>query len=125
MIDPDSHFSSLVNRDQRSGHHRSNHSNHNDGRNQERVPEWMDYNPDIKKTADLDDKSDRRGEFANDLEAWKSSMKKKEGLTADTVEKQPMAASMEGNTLQCKGQHKADMTDMLFIRSATPRPCHQ
>ncbi|KAI8334322.1 hypothetical protein BC941DRAFT_432678 [Chlamydoabsidia padenii] len=54
-------------------------------RNQERVPEWMDYNPDAKKV--VDEQQPGEGEFANDLEAWKSSMKKKEGLP-ETIEKQ-------------------------------------
>ncbi|KAI8093183.1 uncharacterized protein BX664DRAFT_329106 [Halteromyces radiatus] len=69
------------NRDQRTGH-RANQSNHMDmnERGQERIPEWMDYSPDAKKPT-VDDKVNDHGEFANDLEAWKSSMKKKEELS--------------------------------------------
>lgn len=78
------------NRDQRANN-RLSHTNYNEGhdRGQEHVPEWMDYNPDTKTTTDTNDKPDLNGEYANDLEAWKSSMKKKEGLD-DTTDKQPI-----------------------------------
>ncbi|CAO3589501.1 unnamed protein product [Absidia cylindrospora] len=73
------------NRDQR-GNNRLSHTNHNDGqdRGQEHVPEWMDYNPDTKTTTDTSAKLNFHHDYANDLEAWKSSMKQKEGLDDTT-----------------------------------------
>ncbi|KAI8980315.1 hypothetical protein BDB01DRAFT_836845 [Pilobolus umbonatus] len=71
---------------------RHTHNMHNNRRNiqyqeydtQERLPEWMDYSPETE-TEVKDEKN--QSQFANDLEAWKSNMKKKDGVETAVVMK--------------------------------------
>ncbi|KAI8988421.1 hypothetical protein BDF20DRAFT_331357 [Mycotypha africana] len=74
--------------------HNTNHHNmgmDRDSDRSERVPEWMDYTPDIDKSpleaskeAKVDEE-DAKAKFANDLEAWKSNMKKRDGFNDGTI----------------------------------------
>ncbi|ORZ19312.1 hypothetical protein BCR42DRAFT_409561 [Absidia repens] len=85
------------NRDQRIGN-RISQMNYNgmDRNGQDQVPEWMDYNPtDTKKTTIADDKVECHGDFINDLEAWKSNMKKKEGLESAPQTQTSIEASLQ------------------------------
>ncbi|KAI9251138.1 hypothetical protein EDC94DRAFT_526749 [Helicostylum pulchrum] len=64
-------------RDQQSNRssHKHNNNYHEDT---ERVPEWMDYTPEPENDSKDDD---MQAQFANDLEQWKSNMKKRDGIT--------------------------------------------
>ncbi|KAI9307881.1 hypothetical protein BJ944DRAFT_285886 [Cunninghamella echinulata] len=62
---------------------RSNQFNNNEEQSQERLPEWMDY--DAKSTPGSENKVETQTEFINDLEAWKSNMKKKNGVEDNTI----------------------------------------
>ncbi|KAG2228997.1 hypothetical protein INT48_004747 [Thamnidium elegans] len=68
-------------RDQQSN--RSNHKhNNNYHEDTERVPEWMDYTPEPENDSKDDD---MQAQFANDLEQWKSNMKKRDGIAEPAV----------------------------------------
>ena len=51
---------------------------HNTNNYNERVPEWLDYNPESKDQQQQQQQQQK--EITNDLELWKSTMKKKDGL---------------------------------------------
>ncbi|KAF1802298.1 hypothetical protein V8B55DRAFT_1478813 [Mucor lusitanicus] len=71
---------------------RSNNNNHHNSNNSyqdpdaERVPEWMDYTPEVEVEAKDED---IQAQFANDLEAWKSNMKKRDGINEHPVVAKP------------------------------------
>lgn len=65
---------------------KSNQYNNNEDQSQERIPEWMDY--DAKDTPTSESKVESQTEFINDLEAWKSDMKKKNGLENSATKKE-------------------------------------
>ncbi|KAF7728734.1 hypothetical protein EC973_005571 [Apophysomyces ossiformis] len=57
-----------------------------DDRTSERLPEWMDYNPNYepeKGDSGLSRELDMKAEFANDLEVWKSNMKQRDMKSSD------------------------------------------
>ncbi|KAI8377664.1 uncharacterized protein BYT42DRAFT_352312 [Radiomyces spectabilis] len=67
----------------------------------ERVPEWLDYSPEAeedetKGQATTLEEDDAQAKFANDLEAWKSSMKKRDldeaGKTSPSMPQKPIDA---------------------------------
>lgn len=70
-------FNNNNNKRDSSSHHHSHHHHYNnqsnrmrsDEHNNERVPEWLDY----------ESKEQQENTPVNDLELWKSSMKKKDG----------------------------------------------
>ncbi|CEP09202.1 hypothetical protein [Parasitella parasitica] len=68
----------------RNNHH-NNNNNHQDA-DAERVPEWMDYTPEAEAEAK---EEDMQAQFANDLEAWKSNMKKRDGINENPVVVKP------------------------------------
>ncbi|CAO3591948.1 unnamed protein product [Absidia cylindrospora] len=103
------------NRDQRLGN-RMSQTNYNDmDRNgQDRVPEWMDYNPtDTKMTAITDTKVESHGDFINDLEAWKSNMKKKEGLESTPPQTQTRTQTSIEASLQPARNNDNDGKDSM------------
>ncbi|CAO3653959.1 unnamed protein product [Mucor fragilis] len=65
-----------------SNHH---HNSYQDA-DAERVPEWMDYTPEVEVEANDED---IQAQFANDLEAWKSNMKKRDGINEHPVVAKP------------------------------------
>ncbi|CAO3615324.1 unnamed protein product [Cunninghamella blakesleeana] len=72
-------------RDNRMGN-KPNQFHNNEEQPQERIPEWMDY--DAKDTPTPESKVESQTGFINDLEAWKSDMKKKNGLENNTTKKE-------------------------------------
>lgn len=86
---------------QSNNNHNNNHSNNNNNNRAssskqmntnnyqeetERVPEWMDYTP---ETENETKEEDIQAQFANDLEAWKSNMKKRDGINENPVVAKP------------------------------------
>lgn len=59
-----------------------------DDKASERLPEWMDYNPNFEPEQQdplaAQQEMDMKAEFANDLEAWKTSMKQRDMLSAES-----------------------------------------
>ncbi|KAG0736081.1 hypothetical protein G6F57_006418 [Rhizopus arrhizus] len=79
-------FNNNNNKRDNSSHHHSHHHHYNnqsnrmrsDEHNNERIPEWLDY----------ESKEQQENTPVNDLELWKSSMKKKDGIDEKIEQKE-------------------------------------
>ncbi|CEG63734.1 hypothetical protein RMATCC62417_00837 [Rhizopus microsporus] len=74
----DNHYHSQHHHNQSSSN-RMRMDEHNTNNYNERVPEWLDYNPESKDQQQQQQQQQQK-EATNDLELWKSTMKKKDGL---------------------------------------------
>jgi hypothetical protein len=105
-----SHLVRIVdNRDHNTSRNTKGFSEHN-----ERTPEWMDYNPENEAAASKSKQSEAKEsdpEFINDLEAWKSKMKKQDQEKNKDVENDKLVVQNDSNAKTADISPKA--TDTL------------
>ncbi|KAH8547599.1 hypothetical protein BGW37DRAFT_510111 [Umbelopsis sp. PMI_123] len=120
---------------EQSRHKRENNRDHNAIRNakgfsehNERTPEWLDYDPETEASSKSKqpDGKDSEAEFINDLEAWKSKMKKQhqeknnhaEDEHAKHNESTPTGKTpgMSVNSIETAPEQTKDNVDDLFAK---------
>ncbi|CAO0797090.1 unnamed protein product [Mucor circinelloides] len=97
---------------------KNHHHNSYQDADAERTPEWMDYTPEVEVEAKDED---IQAQFANDLEAWKSNMKKRDGINEHPVVAKPekkVEESLEALSIEPK---QVDPLSFFEDTSSEPR----